>query len=238
MKRFLRYLRSSFSARLSLWVTVIVTVIYVVSLYLIFQFSLSVKDESLVSIVQTLIEADYKRLVWVANLTVIVGLFLMLLACRLLIDRALKPLDTLAHNVRNLSDNYFGETKSVSGRKDEIGGLQTSVATMQKTLAGYIGEIQQKTEDLKQRQHELEEANKRAQEDQRVKTVFLSSMTRQIGIPVSGIHQLTTTLADNYQELSLEEMSRIRSEILSHTNEITLLVDQQLMFSQQSGTTS
>ena len=45
---FFRYLRSSFSAGLSLWVTGFVTAIFVVALTLLFRFSLSaVKDEAL-----------------------------------------------------------------------------------------------------------------------------------------------------------------------------------------------
>ncbi len=50
-----RYLRSSFSAQLSLWVTGFVTVIFVVALTLLFRFSLSVvKDESLEQNMQVL----------------------------------------------------------------------------------------------------------------------------------------------------------------------------------------
>ena len=58
-----RYLRSSFSAQLSLWVTGFVTVIFVVALTLIFRFSLTVvKEESLEQNMQVLEHAGvYKR---------------------------------------------------------------------------------------------------------------------------------------------------------------------------------
>ena len=50
-----RYLRSSFSARLSLWVTGFVTAIFVVALTLLFRFSLTVvKEESLEQNMQVL----------------------------------------------------------------------------------------------------------------------------------------------------------------------------------------
>jgi HAMP domain-containing protein len=53
--KILRYLRSSFSAQLSLWVTGFVTVIFVVALALLFRFSLTVvKDESLEQNMQVL----------------------------------------------------------------------------------------------------------------------------------------------------------------------------------------
>ncbi len=242
MKKWLRYLRSSFSARLSLWVTFIVTAIYVASLYLLFQFSLTVKDDSLESIMHSLIEADYQRLIWVANLIVAAGLLILLLVCRLLIDRNLRPLDTLAENVRYISERSTPGSMTpeqplriqYQGRKDEIGGLQVSFLTMQQTLDGYISEINQKTNTLKLRQKELESAYEHAQEYQHVKTAFLRNITQQLIPPVSTIHSLTTTIANNYQELSEEEIGRIRSEILLHTNEITLLIDQILSASQQT----
>lgn len=243
MDRWLRNLRNSFSARLSLWVTGIVTAIYVVSLYMIFQFSLTVKDDSLESIMRSLIEADYNRLLWLAFMVMGVGLFFLLLVCRFLIDRNLKPLDLLAETVRRIIDHHAEEGQG-SGlnqefvipreRKDEIGGLQSSFLTMQQTLSGYIDEIHQKTDTLKQRQMELEVAYERAQEDQRVKTAFLRNISQQIVQPVNAIQTLTTTIATNYQNLSEEELSQIRSEIISHTNEITLLIDQKLITSQQT----
>ena len=233
--------QKSFSARLSLWVTGIVTAIYVVSLYLIFQFSLTVKDESLGNIMQTLIEADYNRLLWLAGLTVVAGILLLLLVCRILIDRHLIPLDQLAETVRHISDHHGDTgleqvpTPVIHGeRKDEIGGLQSSFITMQQMLAGYINEIHQKTDTLKQSQQELKVAYQKAKEDQRVKTAFLRNITQQIVQPVNALHALTTNIATNYQELSEEDLSRIRSEIISHTNEITALIDQKLITSQQT----
>lgn len=243
MKGWLRYLRSSFSARLSLWVTGIVTAIYVVSLYLLFQFSLTFKDDSLENIMQTLIEADYNRLLWMAFLIVGVGLLLLLVVCRFLIDRNLKQLDQLAETVRHINEHHT-EGRQTSGfhqepeiwneRKDEIGSLQRSFLTMQKMLTGKINEIHQKTDDLKDRQKELELAYERAQEDQRVKTAFLRNVSQQIVEPVSSIHTLITTIAANYQDLSGDDLSRIRAEIISQTNEITFLIDQKLIISQRT----
>lgn len=234
MRNWLHYIRSSFSARLSLWVTGIVTVIYLVFLYLIFQFSITLRDESLESIMQDLIEADHMRLLWMACLIMVTGLLVLLLICRILIDRNLKPLDLLADNVRRISDNHFEQTQDIGERKDEIGGLQSSFTTMQQKLADYINEINQKTDMLKQRQRELENAYERAQEDQRVKTAFLSNITQQLIQPVSDIHTLTSTLATNYHDFSIEDMNRMRAEIVLYTNEITLLIDQKLITSQQS----
>lgn len=60
----LQYFRRSFSARLSLWVTGFVTIIFVVALILLFRFSLAVaQDESQERIMQVLehaaLQADH-----------------------------------------------------------------------------------------------------------------------------------------------------------------------------------
>ena len=310
MKRWYQYIRYSFSARLSLWVTGIVTAIFVITLYLMSRFALTVvKDESLesmkLSLENTVMRArtdsieqvvaqmshifphgqcilqkqnekrkfdesgyrpiihegedayefyvpfknteqviiyicpeatmltDYKHLLKLAFLTVAIGLLLLLWACRMLIDKHLRPLDQLERNVRHISKNNFEEAIQHVERKDEIGGLQNSFSTMQHTLADIIHEIHQKTETLRQRQQELETAYERAQEDQRVKSSFLRNITYQLIQPVSTIHALTTTISVNYLNLPHNEMSRIRTEIISQTNEITNLIDKKLITSKQ-----
>jgi methyl-accepting chemotaxis protein len=236
MKKWLNHIRSSFSARLSLWVTAIVAAIFVVVYYLISQFSLTiVREESLQGVLLT---ADYKRLQSLAVVTVIVGIALLLVVCRSLTERMLRPLEFLAETMRRLGRSSEGDLNhdviQPVERKDEIGGLQSSFATMQLTLEGYIHEISQKTESLKQRQKELEEAYEHAREDERVKTTFLNHISQQIGQPVNAIQILTTLIASDYQHLPKEEMSRLRAVIMSKTNEITQLIDQRLISSQQT----
>jgi succinate dehydrogenase hydrophobic anchor subunit len=63
----LQYIRHSFSARLSLWVTGLVTAIFVVALTVFFRFTMSVDtDESLEKIMQmlenTALQADHELL--------------------------------------------------------------------------------------------------------------------------------------------------------------------------------
>ena len=100
-------------------------------------------------------------------------------------------------------------------------------------LANYLGEIRQNTEALRQRQKELETAYERAREDQRVKETFLTNVTRQIAQPVNSINVLTNTICNDYQVLSEHELSRIRDVIMSYTDEITELIDETLISSQQ-----
>ena len=235
MKRLYSYIQHSFSARLSIWVTGIVVVVFVATLFVMFRFTITVvRDQSLGSYMQSVIMEDFKHLQVFTFLIVGVGLLLLLIACWKLIDNFLGPLDKLADDVKMLSWNKGDEdTIKYEGRQDEIGGLQSSFSTMQHMLANYLGEIRQNTEALRQRQKELETAYERAREDQRVKETFLTNVTRQIAQPVNSINVLTNTICNDYQVLSEHELSRIRDVIMSYTDEITGLIDETLISSQQ-----
>lgn len=235
MKRLYSYIQHSFTARLSFWVTEIVIGVFVVTLMIMFRFTINVvRDKSLGSYMQSVIMEDFKHLQVFSILIVAVALLLLLIACWKLIDMFLAPLDKLAEDVKALSwRDGFEETIKDEGRKDEIGGLQSSFSTMQHMLANYLGEIRQKTEALRQRQKELETAYERAKEDQRVKEAFLSNITRQIAQPVNSINLLTNSICSDYKILSEQEMGRIRQVIMTYTNDITSLIDETLISSQQ-----
>lgn len=235
MKRLYSYIQHSFTARLSFWVTGIVIGVFVVTLMIMFRFTINVvRDKSLGSYMQSVIMEEFKHLQVFSILIVAVALLLLLIACWKLIDMFLAPLDKLAEDVKALSwRDGFEETIKDEGRKDEIGGLQSSFSTMQHMLANYLGEIRQKTEALRQRQKELETAYERAKEDQRVKEAFLSNITRQIAQPVNSINLLTNSICSDYKILSEQEMGRIRQVIMAYTNDITSLIDETLISSQQ-----
>ena len=235
MKRLYSYIQHSFTARLSFWVTGIVIGVFLVTLMMMFRFTINVvRDKSLGSYMQSVIMEDFKHLQVFSILIVAVALLLLLIACWKLIDMFLAPLDKLAEDVKALSwRDGFEETIKDEGRKDEIGGLQSSFSTMQHMLANYLGEIRQKTEALRQRQKELETAYERAKEDQRVKEAFLSNITRQIAQPVNSINLLTNSICSDYKILSEQEMGRIRQVIMAYTNDITSLIDETLISSQQ-----
>jgi len=236
-----RYLRSSFSARLSLWVTGFVTAIFVVALTLLFHYSQAVvKDESLKQNQQVLehaalrvdrilhqaevtaqipygqcflqglsglyrlenggyrqlqvygrniyhyycpfkntdwgmamlcperdIMADYNRLQITGFIVMAVVLLLLLLLCRIVIDRNLKPLDLLSAKVRRISQNHFDEPIPINNRQDEIGELQRSFSTMQQSLASHLNEMHQKTSALQERNQALQTAYERGRDDER-----------------------------------------------------------------------
>lgn len=180
------------------------------------------------------IMADYNRLQTTGILVMIAMLLLLLLICRLVIDRNLKPLDLLSLKVRRITQNHFDEPIPTNNRKDEIGELQCSFSAMQQALASHLSEMHKKTAELQDRNAALQAAYERGLEDERIKTAFLSSISEQIIAPVNDIYADTDRLSDSYQGLTKEEMSRLQQQISAHIDTITSLIDQTLITSQNA----
>ena len=178
------------------------------------------------------IMADYNRLQTIGIVVMVVVLLLLLLLCRTVIDRNLKPLDLLSAKVRRISQNHFDEPIPTNNRQDEIGELQRSFSIMQQSLASHLNEMHQKTAELQERNQELQAAYERGREDERTKTVFLSTISEKIMIPVNEIQAATERLSARYQDLTKAEMHQLQQQINTHSETITSLIDQTLITSQ------
>ena len=180
------------------------------------------------------IMADYHRLLTTAVIGMVVALLLLLLICRLVIERTLKPLDLLSDKVRRISQNHFGESIPTNNRQDEVGELQRSFSTMQRALESHLHEMHQKTEALQERNEELQAAYERGREDERTKTAFLSRISEQIMMPVNKILVAADRLHGRYQNFTKEDMSKLQQQINANTEIITSLIDQTLISSQRT----
>jgi HAMP domain-containing protein len=177
------------------------------------------------------IMADYNRLQTIGIIVMVVVLLLLLLICRLVIDHNLKPLDLLSSKVRRISQNYFDDPIPANNRQDEIGELQRGFSSMQRALVSHLTEMHQKTTELQERNQALQVAYERGREDERTKTVFLSSISEQIMVPVNEIYAATDRLSVRYQNFTKEEMSQLQQQISAHSDTITTLIDQTLITS-------
>ncbi len=77
--------------------------------------------------------------------TVLAALLLMMVACRRIIRRELKPLTQLSRQAETIASGDFGATLPDDGRRDEIGQLTQSFTHMQQSLVNYIEELKQTT---------------------------------------------------------------------------------------------
>ena len=178
------------------------------------------------------IMADYNRLQTIGFIVMVVVLLLLLLICRLVIDHILKPLDLLSSKVRRISQNCFDDPIPTNNRQDEIGELQRGFSSMQQALVSHLSEMHQKTAELQERNQALQVAYKRGREDERTKTVFLSSISEQIMVPVNEIYVATDRLSERYQNITKEEMNQLQQQISAHSDTITSLIGQTLITSQ------
>lgn len=208
--KLISHIRRSFIAQITLWVAGIAAVIMTVVLFLMLHF-IHITDDGR----------------WVtAVLTAVGGLVVLLFICQKVFNHYLHPLDMLATSAQRIADGKVNEPIPDTGHQDEIGQLQNSFAKMQRSLAEYIAEMQQKSDVLSQQNIELEAAYNHAREADNTKAIFLSRMTDQMGQSVEAINALTTQLCDHHTELSKTDLTKIQIQMLSYTDTVTRLLDQ------------
>lgn len=208
--KLISHIRRSFTAQITLWVVGIAAVIMTVVLFLMLHF-IRITDDGR----------------WVmAVLTAVGGLVVLMFICQKVFNHYLHPLDMLATSAQRIADGKVNEPIPDTGHQDEIGQLQNSFAKMQRSLAEYIAEMQQKSDVLSQQNIELETAYNHAREADNTKAVFLSRMTDQMGQSVEAIDALTTQLCDHHTEFSKTDLMKIQIQMLTYTDTVTRLLDQ------------
>ena len=116
-----------------------------------------------------------------------------------------------------------------SHRSDEIGQLQRTFQSMQRSLRNNIQEVRQQTEMLEQQNAELEEAYERTKEEERVKSKVLHKMSNKMSDPVSYITILARSICERRHEMSDEEVNKMVDNILSSTKQVTQLLDEMII---------
>ena len=104
---------------------------------------------------------------------------------------------------------------------------------MQQSLANKVSELKQLTASLKDRSEELTQAYEQAKEADRVKTLFLHSMTDQMIEPSTIIFTDATRLHEEGKELEQEEANQLVDEILKQGKKTTELLNDLLDASQK-----
>lgn len=215
---FLSHIRRSFSTQITLWVVGFAAVIMVVILLLIAHFSHVVVSD----------EGEGRKLLMTALLTAVVSIVILSLLCWWTVMHYVRPLDLLAVSTQRIIDGEIDESVPDTEQSDEIGQLQNSFAKMQRSLAGYIAEMNQKRDALSIQNLKLEKAYQQARDADSVKTQFLGRMTTQMGKTVEDIDALTTQLCEHHAEMSKPELMKTQIQMLSYTDTVTHLLDQML----------
>jgi len=143
------------------------------------------------------------------------GFFLILLLCRRAVTDAIKPVEQLVSKSQRIAAGHYDEHISHSNRKDIIGQLQNSFATMQESIDQHVSEIRELNRETAQRNEELIQASQQAEEAGRQKVAFIQNMTHQIRTPLNIIMGFAQVLFDNMKQMPEEETSSI-TDVMNH----------------------
>jgi len=153
--------------------------------------------------------SGYNRLLYIVWVTVFIGLLVIMLFCYQTIRSSIVPLHLLAYQARDIAEGRYSNHLPKISRGDTIGHLQNTFVDMQQSLSDYVSDIRLINTQMEQRNRELVEANEKAQEADRKKTVFLQDMMHQIRTPLNIIGGFAQVLNENYHEMPADEARNI-----------------------------
>lgn len=168
---------------------------------------------------------EYNSLLYYLLAIAIIGLLLFFVLVRLVTHRQLQPLNLLTHSAQRIADGNYGETIPDTRRKDEIGQLQGHFLQMQQSLASHINELEQLSDNLKERSEVLRKAYEQAKEADKMKTFFLHHMTNQMIEPADTLEESVATLCNDYNDGSLQKADHEVGIIQKQSQEIIKLVN-------------
>jgi methyl-accepting chemotaxis protein len=151
---------------------------------------------------------------------IIISLGVFFLLCTWIIRLKLKPLRMLNEMAQNVAAGDLDQTVAVTSRDDEIGQLQNRFGKMQQSLRQQIDAIERETEILSQRSEMLKTTFGKTEESDRIKSSFLRYMIKQLEVPTMSIDTNVTTLCNNYNKSTKEEVDkqvnniRIKNEVV------------------------
>lgn len=176
--------------------------------------------------------APYYQLMTITMLLTFGGLILLLVFCRLFIHNQLNPLEELDTSIKQLTAGNFTQPVTISKRHDEVGDLQKSFYAMQQAIVSKLDEIQQSSKMLNEQKEALRAAFARTQEADRVKAVFLHSVTNQLAPPVNAINDIVSNIHTHHDILKQADISRMAEQMQTYTDTIINLLQQMIKVSE------
>ena len=166
---------------------------------------------------------DYNSLSTYVLAVAVVGLLLLFLCCRVMINRQLKPLLMLTASAQRIAKGKYNELIPDSRQADEVGRLQDNFQKMQQSLSAYIGELEQLKTTLQQHGEDLNAAYNQAQKADRMKTAFLHNMTNQMLGPAEAIEKDVNALCND--NTGNQNISQLSDDIQQNGSTIAELLD-------------
>ena len=171
------------------------------------------------------IYGKYGRMQWILLSCGVISVLALLYILYVVIGRHLRPLHRLADSAQAIARGDLDTPIAVTQHIDETGRLQNSLSMMQRKLATYMGEMQQKQDTLNRHHAELQAAYEEAQAYEEKKAKFLRSMTNRMAAPVEQLCSSTDTICCNSPNLSKDDMAALKADIMRGSETITELLD-------------
>ena len=167
---------------------------------------------------------SYHRLANIVIPVIAIGLLLILILCYRAVKHAIRPLNQLLNQSQRITAGQYDEQIPHTRRRDAVGRLQNSFATMQESLARHLTDIQEANAETERRNEELLHASQLAEEAARQKTAFIQNMTHQIRTPLNIIMGFAQVLRDSQNQLPEEEVRSITDMIGHNTQSLSRMV--------------
>lgn len=166
----------------------------------------------------------YNRLFYIVLGIIIIGLALMLLFCRHIMNNAVAPMGLLARQARHIATGNYSERMPKSERVDAMGKLQNSFVRMQQSISKHITDIERLNTEIEHRNEELVKANELAQEADMKKTAFMQDITHQVRTPLNIITGFAQVMREGCDFISPEEMETIIEAMQDNSKNITSII--------------
>lgn len=141
--------------------------------------------------------ASYQHLVYIIAALILIILVLGFWGCNRAVKRIISPIHRLLGMTEKITNGHYDEVMPYSDRQDEIGQLQNSFATMQKSLNSQMESIHDATDALKLRNEYRVQDIETTRVNIQKKVSFIKSVLHQIRTPLSIITGFANMLLDS-----------------------------------------
>lgn len=138
----------------------------------------------------------YHKLTYIVIPLLIIGLFAILLFSRRTVAHAIAPIGKLLEQTQIIASGNYEVHIPRSQRKDAVGRLQNSFATMLQSLNFHMGSVRYTADVAKRKNEELVQATRLVEEANRQKTTFLQNLSHQIRTPLNIVMGFAQVLRD------------------------------------------
>lgn len=166
----------------------------------------------------------YNRLFYIVLGIIVIGLVLMLLLCRHIVNNAVAPVGQLARQARHIATGNYSERMPQSQRLDAMGRLQNSFARMQTSISTHINDIERLNREIEERNEELVKAKELAQEAALKKTAFMQDITHQVRTPLNIITGFAQVMREGCDFITPDEMVTIIDAMQENSKNITGII--------------